>query len=193
MPGQTPSQTVGPFFAYGLTPELYGRAPVADWRVAPREAPGEHILLTGRLLDGEGMPVPDALIELWQADSRGRFAHPLGGREADFHGFGRTGTDGEGRFRFETVKPGPVPAADGRPQAPHLSLIVTARGLLNHLFTRVYFADEAEANAADPVLALVPGERRGTLIASREETPGGPVYRLDIRLQGENETVFFDL
>ncbi len=193
MPGQTPSQTVGPFFAYGLTPELYGRSPIADGRVAPREAPGEHILLTGRVLDGEGAAVPDAMIELWQADSRGRFAHPLGGGGADFHGFGRTGTDEEGRFRFATVKPGPVPAADGRPQAPHLSLIVTARGLLNHLFTRVYFADEAEANAADPVLAVVPGERRGTLIASREETPGGPVYRLDIRLQGENETVFFDL
>ncbi len=193
MPGQTPSQTVGPFFAYGLTPELYGRTPIAGGRLVGPEVPGEHIVFAGRLLDGEGAPVPDAMIELWQADSKGRFAHPLGGGEADFHGFGRVGTDEAGGFRFVTVKPGPVPAADGGRQAPHLSLIVTARGLLVHLYTRVYFADEVEANAADPVLALVPEERRATLIAAREEAPGGPVYRLDIHLQGENETVFFDL
>ena len=193
MPGQTPSQTVGPFFAYGLTPELYGRSRIADGRIAGPEVPGEHILVTGRVLDGEGQPVPDAMLELWQADSRGRFAHPAAGGEADFYGFGRVGTDDEGRYRFETVKPGPVPAPDGRRQAPHLALIVTARGLLGHLFTRIYFADEEEANAADPVLARVPEARRRTLLAAREPLPGGALYRFDIHLQGENETVFFDL
>ncbi len=192
MPGQTPSQTVGPFFAYGLTPERYGRSHLADGRIAGREVPGEHIVIAGRVLDGEGAAVPDALVELWQADSRGRFAHPLAGGEADFHGFGRVGTDEEGRFRFETVKPGRLPAPEGGQQAPHVNLVLTARGLLGHLFTRLYFADEAAANAEDPVLARVPEARRGTLIATRQETPGGPAYRLDIRLQGEAETVFFD-
>jgi protocatechuate 3,4-dioxygenase, alpha subunit len=198
MPGQTPSQTVGPFFAYGLTPELYRypyRSAVGD-RLVHGGTEGQRIRIEGRVLDGDGEPIPDAMIELWQANAHGRYSHPADDRsdnrlDPDFKGFARTGTgiDPECRFVFDTVKPGAV--GDG--QAPHLNLIVLMRGLLSHLYTRIYFADEAEANAADPVLARVPPDRRHTLIAERDETPGGIVYRLDIRMQGRDETVFFDV
>ena len=192
---QTPSQTVGPFFAYGLTPEQYGYpfAGIAGPVLTTDEAAGERIFLEGRVLDGEGQAVNDALLEIWQADGLGRYAHPADprGSNTGFLGFGRvgTGTDPENRFRFETVKPG-APASG---QAPHVNLVVFARGLLSHLYTRIYFSDEAEANAADPVLAAVPEARRGTLIAHREESAEGPLYRFDLRLQGTRETVFFDL
>jgi protocatechuate 3,4-dioxygenase alpha subunit len=192
---QTPSQTVGPFFAYGLTPEQYGYplASIAGADLAGSEADGERIRIEGRVLDGEGNPIPDAMIEIWQADGQGRYAHPLDerGSNTGFKGFGRvgTGTDPECRFIFNTVKPGSV---DGR-QAPHVNVIVLARGLLLHAFTRIYFSDEVEANARDPVLALVPAERRSTLIAARETSPTGAVYRFDIHMQGEAETVFFDV
>jgi protocatechuate 3,4-dioxygenase, alpha subunit len=203
MPRQTPSQTVGPFFAYGLTPELYHypyRSAVGD-RLVQRGTEGQRIRVEGRILDGAGAPIPDAMIELWQANAHGRYNHPADGRsdnllDPDFRGFARTGTglDPECRFVFETIKPGPVgPNAIGGGQAPHLDLIVFMRGLLTHLYTRLYFADEAAANAADPVLARVPPERRGTLIAPRDATPGGIVYRLDIHMQGPHETVFFDV
>ena len=138
----------------------------------------------------------DAVVEVWQANAHGHYNHPLdaGGAELDpgFGGFGRSGTDAEGRFWFETVKPGAVAFDRERRQAPHLNLAVFARGLLNHLATRLYFEDAA-ANAADPILALVPPERRETLIARREDTPDGVLCLLDIRLQGEAETVFFDI
>lgn len=192
---QTPSQTVGPYFAYGLTPEQYGYplASIAGPTLTDAETEGQRIRIEGRVLDGEGAPVDDAMIEIWQADARGRYAHPADERSsnAGFSGFGRvgTGTDPELRYVFETIKPGPV----GPGQAPHASLIVFARGLLSHAYTRVYFADEAEANAADPVLASVPAARRDTLIAAREERDGQVVYRFDIVLQGERETVFFDV
>jgi protocatechuate 3,4-dioxygenase, alpha subunit len=191
----TPSQTIGPFFAYGLTPEQYGYpfAGIAGPRIAGDDVPGERIRVVGRVLDGAGEPVDDAMIEVWQADGEGRYAHPADGRGSNlgFRGFGRagTGTDPERRFAFETVKPGPVDGA----QAPHLNLILFMRGLLLHLHTRLYFADEAAANGRDPVLAALPPERRRTLVAAREETPAGPVYRFDIRMQGEDETVFFDV
>jgi len=198
MAGQTPSQTVGPFFAYGLTPELYHyayRSAVGD-RLVQSGTEGQRIRIEGRVLDGNDEPIPDAMIELWQANAHGRYNHPADDRadnllDPDFKGFARTGTgvDPECRFLFDTVKPGAV--GDG--QAPHLNLIVLMRGLLAHLYTRIYFADEAEANAADPVLARVPPERRGTLIAQRDEAPGGVVYRLDIHMQGPDETVFFDV
>ena len=192
---QTPSQTVGPFFAYGLTPEQYGypfRA-LAGSVLVDDETPGERIRITGRVLDGEGNPVPDAMLEIWQADAEGRYAHPEDPRGSNlrFKGFGRcgTGTDPENRFIFDTSKPGPT--GDGR--APHVNAVVFMRGLLSHVFTRIYFSDEAAANAADPVLASVEEARRRTLIAAREITPGGTVYRLDLHLQGPDETVFFDV
>jgi protocatechuate 3,4-dioxygenase, alpha subunit len=196
--GQTPSQTVGPFFAYGLTPELYRyayRSAVTD-RLVRSGTEGQRIRIEGRVLDGNDEPIPDAMIELWQANAHGRYNHPADRRsdnllDPDFRGFARTGTgvDPECRFSFDTVKPG----APGDGQAPHLNLIVLMRGLLSHLYTRIYFSDETEANAADPVLDRVPQDRRGTLIAERDETAGGVVYRLDIHMQGPNETVFFDV
>ena len=195
MPKQTPSQTVGPYFAYGLTPEQYGYAfaSIAGGVLTAEDGDGERIRIEGRVLDGAGAAVDDALVEIWQADGQGRYAHPADPRSSNarFRGFGRvgTGTDPEHRFVFETVKPGPF--GDG--QAPHVNLVLFLRGLLSHAYTRIYFADEAEANAADPVLSAVPDERRATLIAAREDSAGVPLYRFDIHLQGDRETVFFDL
>ena len=153
---------------------------------------GERIVVAGRVLDGDGSAVDDAMIEIWQADAQGRYAHPADPRGSNlaFKGFGRhgTGTDPELRFVFDTIKPGAVAG-----QAPHISMCVMARGMLSHAFTRVYFSDEAAANASDAVLASVPKDRRDTLIAEREETPAGIVYRFDVHLQGDSETVFFDV
>lgn len=188
---QTPSQTVGPYFAYGLTARQYNypHTSIAEGAMAGEDVEGERIRVEGRVLDGDGVPVPDAMIEIWQADSQGRFAHPADPRNSNtgFTGFGRfgTGTDPKARFVFDTIKPGST--AEG--EAPHLNVIVFMRGLLTHVYTRIYFADEAAANAADPVLGAVPADRRGTLIAERE----GNTYRFDIHMQGENETVFFDV
>ncbi len=194
--GLTPSQTVGPFFKYGLTP---GGA--YDWNdaftnnlVTP-ETSGDRIRVEGRVLDGDGQPVPDCMLEIWQADAQGRFSDPQDKRalpNSTFKGFGRCGTDANGDYVFDTIRPGPVPDPDGKPQAPHLLLAIFARGMLLHLYTRIYFGGEA-GNAADPVMALVPADRRATLIATRQPGNGNAVYHFDIRLQGENETVFFDL
>ena len=195
MPKQTPSQTVGPYFAYGLTPEPYGYAfsGIAGGVLTAEDGDGERIRIEGRVLDGAGAAVGDAMVEIWQADGQGRYAHPADPRSSNarFRGFGRvgTGTDPAQRFVFETVKPGPL--GDG--QAPHVNLVLFLRGLLSHAYTRIYFADEAEANETDPVLAAVPPERRATLIAAREDSGGVPLYRFDIHLQGDRETVFFDL
>jgi protocatechuate 3,4-dioxygenase, alpha subunit len=192
---QTPSQTVGPFFAYGLAPEQYGYPfrSLAGATLVADDPPGERIRITGRVLDGDGVPIPDAMIEIWQADGEGRYAHPSDPRGSNlpFAGFGRcgTGTDPENRFAFDTIKPGPI--GDG--QAPHVNVILFMRGMLCHVYTRIYFADEAEANAGDPVLASVEQTRRHTLIAARNRTPEGTVYRLDLRMQGPDETVFFDV
>ena len=193
--GQTPSQTVGPYFAYGLVPSQYGY-PLASLfgpELAQSHTPGEPIVITGRVLDGRGEPISDALLEISQVDASGR--RPRDRTEVaatGFRGFGRmgTGTLPGNVFAFRTVKPGPTP--DG--QAPHIDLIVSMRGLRVHAFTRIYFDDEAAANARDPVLATVPAERRGTLIARREVQAGGTVvYRFDVHMQGEAETVFFDV
>ena len=190
---QTPSQTVGPFFAYGLTPEQYGYAhkAIAGNAMAAPGVPGEHIRIEGRILDGAGAPIDDAMIEIWQADAAGRYggADQAEADAAAFTGFGRCGSDDAGGFWFATIKPGAI--GDG--QAPHIGVIVQARGILNHAFTRIYFADEADANGADPVLRSVPADRRHTLIAVRSETPAGPLYRFDIHMQGDDETVFFDV
>lgn len=191
---QTPSQTVGPFFSYGLTPEQYDypMRSIADGQLADSATDGVRIRIEGRVFDGEGNTVPDAMIEIWQADADGRYAHPEDRRGSNmgFKGFGRfgTGTDEKARFLFDTVKPGSI----GGTQAPHINVIVFMRGLLSHLYTRLYFSDEAAANDADPVLVSVPAQRRQTLIAERHDTPEGVVYRLDIYMQGDNETVFFD-
>lgn len=192
--GQTPSQTVGPYFAYGLTAQQYGYAftQVASHQVATPDAEGTRIRIEGRVHDGAGKLVDDAMIEIWQADGQGRYAHPADTRSsnASFKGFGRcgTGTDPEKRFMFETVKPGSV---DGK-QAPHINVIVFMRGMLLHAYTRIYFPDEADANAKDAVLQSVPADRRDTLIAKKVEGPTGPVYKFDIFMQGAKETVFFD-
>lgn len=195
---QSPSQTVGPYFAYGLTATQYGypHGTVVTPDLAGEGTEGERIRLIGQVFDGEGKPVDDAMIEIWQANAHGRYNHPADDRrdnrkDPDFSGFGRSGTgaDGNKRFVFDTVKPGAI--GDG--QAPHLSMIVMMRGLLVHLFTRVYFDDEVDANASDPVLAQVPDERRSTLIAKRSESAADLVYHFDIHMQGPDETVFFDV
>lgn len=189
--GLTSSQTVGPFFHPALLREDCRRNVLVQ-----AETAGERIRIEGHVYDGEGAPVPDALVEIWQANSHGRYRHPLDGRDLPldpgFTGFGRSGTDEAGHYWFETVKPGPVPFNADLPQAPHICVAVFARGLNNHLATRLYFADEA-ANAADPVLQLVPAERRVTLLARREERPDAVVYRFDIVLQGAGETAFFNI
>ena len=195
MAGITPSQTVGPFFAPSLTPgkDYPWHQSIANDLITS-DASGQRIRIEGRVLDGDGAPVNDAMVEIWQADAAGRYAHPADKQRpnAKFTGFGRAGSDAQGRFSFSTVKPGAVAGPDGKKQAPHIVVAVFARGLPRHAYTRIYFSDEA-ANAADPILDLVPAERRATLIARREEKNGGPVYAFDIRLQGENETVFFDI
>jgi protocatechuate 3,4-dioxygenase, alpha subunit len=183
----TPSQTVGPFFHIGLP------APVTVELVPPDHAGAVRIV--GTVFDGNDEPVNDALVEIWQANSAGRYAHPEDTRgevprEDGFKGFGRCATDAEGRFEFVTVKPGPVPGAGEGMQAPHIDVSVFARGLLKRLVTRVYFPDEAEANEADPVLSAVGDpEARSTLVAQEEDG----VLRFDIHLQGEGETAFFSV
>lgn len=191
---QTPSQTVGPYFAYGLTPTQYGYdlkslfTPV----LAQPHTQGEHIRITGQVFDGAGQSVLDALVEISQPDASGQPVTSVADAKArGFTGFGRcgTGTLPDHHYAFDTVKPGV--AAPG--QAPFINVCVTMRGLLVHTFSRIYFDDEAAANSKDAVLASVPAKRRNTLIARREMSGAGPVYRFDIHMQGDKETVFFDL
>jgi len=194
MPERTPSQTVGPYLHLGLAPADYNFRPLFAPVLAAPGLAGTHIHIEGRISDGDGNGLPDALIEIWQADAQGRYAHPADGRALSsnsFRGFGRAPTDPAGEFFFATVKPGSVPGPHGRPQAPHINVGIFARGMLKRLFTRIYFAGDP-ANAADPILALVPPERRGTLMANPD--PKSPnVWRFDIRVQGgADETVFFD-
>jgi len=185
----TPSQTVGPFLHTALTWEDGNL-------VVPRDFPGA-IRVVGTLYDGAGDPVPDGLVETWQADPEGRFDHPddlRGEKEPpeDFIAFGRATTVNAGKFEIVTAKPGRLPAGDGEEEAPHLDVSVFARGMLDRVVTRIYFSDEEEANAVDPVLLSVDPDRRSRLIAVAQ--PDDPsTYRYDIYLQGENESVFFDL
>lgn len=195
--GPTPSQTVGPFFAYALTPHAYDfpELVTGDLLAGAEGATvaGERITITGRLFDGEGNIIPDAMIELWQADGEGRLAgHDAALSNSSFRGFGRVECQKDGRFTFETVKPGALPAPEGGNQAPHVNIGIFARGLLNRLFTRFYFSDDAAAHGGDPVLALVPADCRATLIATRGSEGGKAVYSLDIHLGGDAETVFFE-
>ena len=186
-PELTPSQTVGPFLEIGL--------PWPDGPfVVPEDAPGA-ITITGLVLDGSGAPVTDALVETWQADTGGRFAHPddpRGAASTGFRGFGRCPTGPDGSYRIVTLKPGALPSPDGGTEAPHLDVSVFARGLLDRVVTRVYFPDEAQANAADPVLASIADPAHvATLIARPDPDPAR--LRFDIHLQGDQETVFFDV
>jgi protocatechuate 3,4-dioxygenase alpha subunit len=179
------SQTVGPYLHIGLT-----------WlntdRIAGPGVKGERVVIQGRVLDGEGVGVNDALVEIWQANAAGKYAHPEDQQkkalEKDFRGFGRIPTDAKGRFRFGTIKPGRVPGPDGKLQAPHLSVTVFMRGMLKQLSTRIYFPGEA-ANTQDPLLRLVPAARRDTLVARRKAKG---LLEWDVVLQGRDETVFFD-
>ena len=183
----TSSQTVGPYLQIGF-------AALAREDLAPAGVSGERVSLRGRVLDGDGRPVNDGVVEIWQANAQGKYAHPEDAQdkpvEAGFRGFGRSMTRDDGGYRFATIKPGPVPGPRGTMQAPHLVVTVFMRGLLKHLITRVYFPDEP-ANEADPVLDLVPADRRPTLIARRVLHERGAL-EWDIVIQGENETVFFD-
>ena len=186
MPALTPFQTLGPFFDFALV------IPNGEVVASPSAA-GRHVTIEGTVRDSAGGPLPDALIEIWQADAAGRYRNPShpesGSADAGFDGFGRVATDAAGRFLFKTVVPGRVPGVDGRLQAPHIAVGVLARGILTRLVTRMYFEDEA-ANDEDAVLSLVPASRRGTLLARRTEDDR---YRFDIVLQGDGETVFFDV
>ncbi|MGC3964036.1 MAG: protocatechuate 3,4-dioxygenase subunit alpha [Rhodocyclaceae bacterium] len=181
----TSSQTVGPYYRIGL-----------DWLIktdlAPEGVAGERVVIEGRLTDADGKGIPDAVLEIWQANSRGRYPSPSDTREeieleSAFRGWGRVPTDDNGVFRFTTIKPGSVPGYNGEPQAPHLNVTLLMRGILRHLYTRMYFPDDATTH--DPVLALVPQERRATLIA-RQTSPGK--LHWDVVVQGQGETVFFD-
>ncbi|RQP21941.1 protocatechuate 3,4-dioxygenase subunit alpha [Piscinibacter terrae] len=200
---ETASQTAGPYVHIGLAPRAAGFeifennfGPVL---VSP-QTQGERIRIEGKVFDGSGTPLRDVLLEIWQANAQGKYNHP-GDRQAgkavdpSFRGWGRACSDFEtGLYSFETIKPGAVTGRDGRVMAPHINVWIVARGINIGLNTRLYFSDEAAANAKDPVINLIEWEvRRKTLIAQREERPDGTVYRFDIRLQGENETVFFDI
>jgi protocatechuate 3,4-dioxygenase, alpha subunit len=203
----TPSQTVGPFFAYGLAPhsrcewrpeqgkDIYDWKETAGANLVTPDASGSKIRIEGRVLDGDGLPINDAMIEIWQADSQGRYASPRDPRarpNAKFMGFGRTATDKSGVYSFDTIKPGQVLGPNGKNQAPHIVFCIFSRGMLRQIYTRAYFSDEA-ANGTDAILNVVPGDRRGTLIAHKEGSGDQAVYRFDIRVQGDNETVFFDI
>jgi protocatechuate 3,4-dioxygenase alpha subunit len=181
----TPSQTVGPFFSIGL--DRLNRSNLAEGSA------GECVTVQGCVLDGDGHPVPDAVLEIWQADADGRYHHPESAgpqNNPTFFGFGRISTDEQGCFSFTTIKPGPVYGPEGKPQAPHLQISVFMRGLLRQLVTRLYFPDEP-LNASDPVLQVVPESRRETLLA-RPTKPGQNSLEWNVCLQGGNETVFFD-
>lgn len=198
---ETASQTAGPYVHIGLIPAQAGfdifENNFGNVLVGP-DTKGERITIEGRVIDGTGTPVRDALVEIWQADAEGHYNHPhdCNGHDPErFWGFGRAGSDfSTGIYTFETVKPGPVMGRNGRLMAPHINVWIVARGINIGLNTRMYFSDEEQSNADDPVLRLIEQEgRRATLIGKREQRGNAVVYLFDIRLQGEGETVFFDV
>lgn len=199
----TPSQTVGPFFAYGLTPKgrcewdpngSYSWKNTVESNLVTPDASGTRIRIEGIVFDGDNKPINDCMIEIWQADAQGRYAHPRDNRAPNtkFKGFGRSATDKAGVFAFDTIKPGAVPGPGGKPQAPHIVVCIFSRGMLRQIYTRLYFDDEP-ANAADPILTMVPADRRGTLIAHKQPGADPALYRFNIRVQGGDETVFFEI
>jgi protocatechuate 3,4-dioxygenase, alpha subunit len=187
-PRQTPSQTVGPFFRPALID-------AAGANLVRMETRGERVTIEGRIIDGDGAPVTDAMIEIWQANAEGKYDHPDDDQEKlldpNFHGYGRAATDSTGAFRFQTIKPGAVPGVDGKLQAPHINVSIFARGLLKRLVTRIYFPDEP-LNATDALLNSAPPPRRATMIA-RWGDNAHRTLRFDIILQGNGETVFLDI
>ncbi len=194
---ETPSQTAGPYVHIGLTPNFAGIGGVYDRDPGSKqvndETGGKRTRIYGTVFDGEGQPVKDAVLEIWQADARGVYRSPLDPRDGDpnFAGWGRTAANLEtGEWSFDTIKPGRVPYSDVLMQAPHVTLWIVARGINVGLQTRIYFDTESDANAEDPLLAMVPAERRETLIA---EVQADGSYHFDVYLQGERETVFLDL
>ncbi len=201
---ETPSQTAGPYVHIGLIPHQAGfdifETNFSNVLVTP-ETKGQRIRIEGRIFDGTGAPARDVLVELWQANAAGRYDHPADRQEdksidPSFRGWGRAGTDFQtGLYMFETIKPGPVAGRHGhKPMAPHVNLWLAARGINIGLATRMYFSDETDLNAADPVLNIIEQPaRRETLIARREDRGGEVVYVFDVHLQGERETVFFDV
>ncbi len=194
---ETPSQTAGPYVHIGMTPNfcdirgVYSADLGADMNLG--NIPGERIELAGRIIDGDGAPVIDAVIETWQADAAGTYLKPADVLPGAFSGWGRVPMDETGAFSIRTIKPGCVPGPDGKPMAPHVSLWIVARGINIGLQTRLYFEDEAEANAVDWVLNRIPSPARRQTLIARRQAGDVPRYVLDIRLQGENETVFFDI
>lgn len=199
---ETPSQTAGPYVHIGLAPREAGFDIFENNFgnvMAGKETRGERIRIEGRVFDGSGTPLRDVLIEAWQANADGKYAHPADRQnkriDPTFRGWGRACSDfATGVYAFETIKPGAVEGRNGRLMAPHINLWIVARGINIGLNTRLYFSDEAEANSKDPVLNLIEWEvRRKTLIAEREDRNGEVVYRFDIHIQGDNETVFFDI
>ncbi|MEZ5021855.1 MAG: protocatechuate 3,4-dioxygenase subunit alpha [Chitinophagales bacterium] len=185
---QTPSQTIGPYFAYGLTPKQYNydHGNICSPELADKSAKGEHIIIKGIVLDGNNQPVNDAMIEIWQPNSKGEFIHE---KKDGFVSFGRcgTGTTEVNQFEFKTIKPGSLNGA------PYINVIVFMRGILSHMYTRMYFSDEASANSEDNFLNQIDDNRKHTLIANK--LPGGGeenVYEFNIHMQGDNETVFLD-
>ena len=199
---ETASQTAGPYVHIGLAPKQAGfdifEKNFSNILVGERTK-GERIRVEGRVLDGSGTPLRDAVLEIWQANAAGRYQHPADRQDKplddQFRGWGRASSDPEtGVYAFDTIKPGSVEGRNGRPMAPHINIWIVARGINVGLNTRMYFSDEEEANARDPVLNLIEWEvRRKTLIARREVRGGGVVYCFDIRIQGPEETVFFDI
>lgn len=192
---ESPSQTAGPYVHIGALPNFAGIEGVygedLGTRMITGDAKGERITIRGTVFDGTGAALKDAMVEIWQADAAGRYAGQAGA-DPGFAGWGRQAGDMEtGEFAFETVKPGAVPFRDGRLMAPHVSLWIVARGINLGLQTRLYFADEIEANTADPILARIEHRDRIPTLLARPEGEGA--YRFDIRLQGENETIFFDI
>ena len=199
---ESPSQTAGPYIHIGATPNACGIQGVyaedLGARLVNAKTIGQRIVISGRIIDGTGAPLRDALIEIWQADAAGLYPGQGGHRgklDPDFAGWGRQAVDsGTGLYRFETIKPGRVPYPDGQPMAPHVTVWIVARGINTGLHTRMYFGDEPAANDADPVLARIEHKARvQTLIAARSDVDGVPVYAFDIYLQGERETVFLDI
>ena len=199
----TPSQTVGPFFAYGLTPVgrcnwdpngSYSWKNSAESILVTPDVSGTRIRIEGTVHDADNAPINDCMTEIWQADAQGRYASPQDTRglpNSGFKGFGRSATDKAGLFVFDTIKPGAVPGPGGKDQAPHIVVAIFSRGMLRQVYTRLYFSDDP-ANAIDPILNLVPADRRGTLIAHKESGEP-PVYRFNVHMQGDKETVFFEI
>lgn len=190
---QTPSQTIGPYFAYCLTPEQYGYdlASVTHPQLADITAKGEQIIITGKVYDGEGNSCDDSMLEFWQCDSKGKYVATVEeAKKAGFRGYGRVGTgdNEEHIYKIRTIKPKGI-----KGQAPYINVIIFMRGMLNHQYTRIYFSDEKEANLKDHVLNLAPKTRRSTLIAKRKSAGGLTVYHFDIHMQGKKETIFFDV